>query len=372
MAASSPACSWGRSPRTRGKRRLGSVPKIPLGTIPAHAGETRTRRAPRRTRRDDPRARGGNRARVRPQHLDMGRSPRTRGKPLDGDHGSRWRGTIPAHAGETSIAAWLEALVRDDPRARGGNTTAFSVIEKVKGRSPRTRGKHEHRSQIIQMSGTIPAHAGETRSAALALRQGGDDPRARGGNAGSTLSRRARPGRSPRTRGKHAPPEPGAGRGGTIPAHAGETVLPWVHGAFLWDDPRARGGNRATRFAAPTTWGRSPRTRGKLSFDVAPIFKAGTIPAHAGETRRRSPCSRRSRDDPRARGGNLSSSSASSCSAGRSPRTRGKPFAQDLIDFYGGTIPAHAGETTAGCGEAHARGDDPRARGGNPGTHCHT
>ena len=92
------------------------------------------------------------------------------------------RGTIPAHAGETREQLAQICDPEDDPRARGGNLQRLSPIQRYGGRSPRTRGKRPLAELQGDLSGTIPAHAGETPKVRNVADEKRDDPRARGGN----------------------------------------------------------------------------------------------------------------------------------------------------------------------------------------------
>ena len=111
----------GLSPRTRGKQK--GLP--PVGfcgrSIPAHAGETRHIVDGFLRRAVYPRARGGNALGYPGQRVPLGLSPRTRGKPLNRMSPDPRRRSIPAHAGETRIAAIKQHLFSVYPRARGGN-----------------------------------------------------------------------------------------------------------------------------------------------------------------------------------------------------------------------------------------------------------
>jgi len=89
----------------------------------------------------------------------------------------------------------------------------------------RTRGRPENRILQYDLSGSIPAHAGETGFAQGQRRLRAVDPRARGGDIDTGITIKLYPGRSPRTRGRLF--LDGAGRIETrsIPAHAGETSI---------------------------------------------------------------------------------------------------------------------------------------------------
>jgi len=91
--------------------------------------------------------------------------------------------------------------------------------------------------------------------------------------------------RSPLTRGRRYQGAAGCGRVGSIPAHAGET------GCRSWRrrrsrvDPRSRGGDRLFFGSACRRRGRSPLTRGRLVLEWTACCRQWSIPAHAGETR---------------------------------------------------------------------------------------
>ena len=71
-------------------------------------------------------------------------------------------GSIPAHAGETALAAGVCVAPEVDPRARRGRLKMRPAV------------------QVIERS--IPAHAGETSARDMAALRRLVDPRARGGD----------------------------------------------------------------------------------------------------------------------------------------------------------------------------------------------
>ena len=81
------------------------------------------------------------RVRVPLKEPNAGRSPRTRGKRQPNELLLKLTGTIPAHAGETTAQHAWSIVPGDDPRARGGNKTHSRTLRLSSGRSPRTRGK---------------------------------------------------------------------------------------------------------------------------------------------------------------------------------------------------------------------------------------
>ena len=135
-------------------------------------------------------------------------------------------------------------------------------------------------------------------------------------------------------------------------------------------DPRARGGDISTVLAVSADNGRSPRTRGRhVKLDTTHI-RAGSIPAHAGETADVRAGAPPIGVDPRARGGDCSRAANSSSEAGRSPRTRGRPADPDGGESTFWSIPAHAGETFSFLLRCSLQLVDPRARGGDALGNC--
>ena len=172
---------------------------------------------------------------------EAGLSPRMRGNRINGGQPGEQRlgqiGSIPAHAGEPSLAVIMR------PRRR---------------------------------TGSIPAHAGEPfihEFAVRTVRSRGLSPRMRGNPSSSCPDRLPSPrGLSPRMRGNPAPSC--LGRlclSGSIPAHAGE--------------PRGLAGRRGPAILAGKR-GLSPRMRGNQGAGYrAGYSMVGSIPAHAGEPR---------------------------------------------------------------------------------------
>ena len=217
------SASIGLSPRTRGKHLPVTGETYDSRSIPAHAGETRSQPRPLCVREVYPRARGGNYTSVYFFRLMYGLSPRTRGKQIALKAREGEARSIPAHAGETRRDTDDRRLGKVYPRARGGNRRRVGQIAAHLGLSPRTRGKRVSTEWSGCAIGSIPAHAGETGARRLRWWRSSVYPRARGGNdiAGETIAHLA--GLSPRTRGKHYRSTYSPRGAGSIPAHAGET-----------------------------------------------------------------------------------------------------------------------------------------------------
>jgi hypothetical protein len=138
-------------------------------------------------------------------NAQAGSSPRARGKPENSRAGLAGSGTIPAGAGETLARALLTSTRRDHPRGRGGNALVSGVRSPRSGPSPRARGKQSLKRLRRAQHGTIPAGAGETRAAPWIETSRRDHPRGRGGNDSREQPRVLRRGPSPRARGKPKP-----------------------------------------------------------------------------------------------------------------------------------------------------------------------
>jgi len=212
----------------------------------------------------DPRVRGGDSPLIRALAAVLGRSPRTRGRPLRLAPHERRLGSIPAYAGETSLTSWMKAPCRVDPRVRGGDANSVRIEHGCAGRSPRTRGRHGQPDAVGDGRRSIPAYAGETALDDAAAEVDGVDPRVRGGDIDEARGDETGRGRSPRTRGRRLQWWAETGSMRSIPAYAGETVdisaamyLPGV-------DPRVRGGDDEIGHRLRFGVGRSPRTRGRL------------------------------------------------------------------------------------------------------------
>ena len=155
--------AFGSSPRVRGKHRWARPWRCSSRIIPARAGQTKRPLATSLTQTDHPRACGAN-VRVQiSQTLIEGSSPRVRGKRFFCSRFSPATRIIPARAGQTSSSAFFFSSSADHPRACGANL-ALEVPELVEiGSSPRVRGKPIHIALDDVTHRIIPARAGQTR-----------------------------------------------------------------------------------------------------------------------------------------------------------------------------------------------------------------
>ena len=150
----------------------------------------------------------------------------------------------------------------------------------------------------------------------------------------------------------------------SIPAHAGEPGGSFRRRAFGRVYPRPRGGTYAAAELNSISTGLSPPTRGNPALTWWDELQTGSIPAHAGEPRRRSRRRPERRVYPRPRGGTRVVLFQPSRSPGLSPPTRGNPRRTPPQPILRRSIPAHAGEPRFLTRSAACRRVYPRPRGG--------
>ena len=153
---------------------------VPVGIIPAHAGNTSAHCRMRISGRDHPRACGEHvSARRRPRRR-RGSSPRMRGTLGLAPVLPSILGIIPAHAGNTRRPIVRPTWCRDHPRACGEHSVMAALTSRLRGSSPRMRGTRYERVRFVAELGIIPAHAGNTNSQNATDISRRDHPRACG------------------------------------------------------------------------------------------------------------------------------------------------------------------------------------------------
>ena len=172
-------------------------------------------------------------------------------------------------------------------------------------------------------------------------------------------------GLSPRGRGKLAALRGQPRRGRSIPAWAGETPRQRAGGRQRTVYPRVGGGNQEHSDGASQSAGLSPRGRGKRIANYEAYAGGRSIPAWAGETRRRHSLRRAPSVYPRVGGGNESVSHTEVATQGLSPRGRGKRPGGKILSSNEGSIPAWAGETFSSRQRRYRKAVYPRVGGGN-------
>ena len=211
---------------------------------------------------------------------------------------------------------------------------------------------------------SIPAHAGEPTDRRGVPRQLEVYPRPRGGTGSCRSCSDAGWGLSPPTRGNLVSAIMSATSCGSIPAHAGEPA--WrIHGwPVTGVYPRPRGGTRSALTTRSASSGLSPPTRGNHGWPRWDAVARGSIPAHAGEPRRRRRRPLWAGVYPRPRGGTIRGLIRAAADEGLSPPTRGNPIKRAIEAETGRSIPAHAGEPTCIPRKRRRIAVYPRPRGG--------
>ena len=170
--------------------------------IPARAGKTGRVRRRRWCRGAHPRACGENVPSWPALVGYAGSSPGVRAT-RRGVGGRVWRaGLIPARAGKTVVRRRTASSERAHPRACGENLMNSSSSTRVKGSSPRVRGKPDGAGDPGAEVGLIPACAGKTGRRPRAPLRRSAHPRVCGENPSSGRQFPPVRGSSPRVRGK--------------------------------------------------------------------------------------------------------------------------------------------------------------------------
>ena len=172
----------------------------------------------------------------------------------------------------------------DHPRTCGANDPVDGGWMIHDGSSPHMRGKPPVQNLVRFYLRIIPAHAGQTFCVATCIIKISDHPRTCGANSAYTSSVIAALGSSPHMRGK----PPACFRQvwllRIIPAHAGQTRVPYATGPLRGDHPRTCGANNTAIVLEDIADGSSPHMRGKRRVLLWLPGYGRIIPAHAGQT----------------------------------------------------------------------------------------
>ena len=191
---------------------------------------------------------------------------------------------IPAHAGNTGPKRKPASATSVHPRACGEHPAGGLSGDHISGSSPRMRGTPAGAPCPCGRVRFIPAHAGNTLTAAIISTSVPVHPRACGEHGQRPARHRQGSGSSPRMRGTLGGQRAlGIGQR-FIPAHAGNTA-----GPVSWSEPspvhpRACGEHQLERFQMFPQVGSSPRMRGTLVEHAKRRVGHRFIPAHAGNT----------------------------------------------------------------------------------------
>ncbi len=234
------------------------------------------------------------------------------------------------------------------------------------GLSPRVRGNRCRRGCYKRGRGSIPACAGEPESPRPPWKTGRVYPRVCGGTGRLQDSPGVRRGLSPRVRGNLGVAVVGPGLARSIPACAGEPRSAISGSLILWVYPRVCGGTRDFFQVVFLVGGLSPRVRGNQNAVENAPFGERSIPACAGEPFTDSGGVTYLTVYPRVCGGTGLILHAGVGETGLSPRVRGNPQLAEERNKTNRSIPACAGEPPRAAGSCMpVTGLSPRVR-GNP------
>ena len=235
---------------------------------------------------------------------------------------------------------------RDHPRVCGEYQNVRFSDDWDGGSSPRMRGTRAVRAACGRAGGIIPAYAGNTRWMIPPVRARGDHPRVCGEHCGEHSASFGVLGSSPRMRGTHSRCRRAANVTGIIPAYAGNTMMTPRLTTATWDHPRVCGEHDPLVPSVCDVLGSSPRMRGTPFVVIAVTVWRGIIPAYAGNTLPVLPNPFSPRDHPRVCGEHGEIDVCMAGNMGSSPRMRGTPVIPSSCGRLVGIIPAYAGNTT--------------------------
>ena len=278
-----PSVGGGLSPRVRGNRKVCPTRRRVQRSIPACAGEPSLRSIALITGAVYPRVCGGTAATNSSAADTPGLSPRVRGNRAASAWGPVAAGSIPACAGEPKSKGTSPSGTRVYPRVCGGTALAFLRAAFLAGLSPRVRGNQRLQAQPQMVFRSIPACAGEPSKAGAPAAAWRVYPRVCGGTWAAGHDPATLAGLSPRVRGNPPYAAPGQARRGSIPACAGEPGAPnspsWGSRVY----PRVCGGTTPSCRRVSCIRGLSPRVRGNRGALTVSHSCRRSIPACAGE-----------------------------------------------------------------------------------------
>ena len=276
----------------------------------------------------------------------MGSSPRVRGRQRTRKRVGPAFGLIPASAGQTPLRCFSTTPRRAHPRECGADPEAYQAATATLGSSPRVRGRRGVGVDEILVGGLIPASAGQTTK--------------------RTPEDWSHAGSSPRVRGRRSMSSSSGSESGLIPASAGQTNVCATWRLTATAHPRECGADCFPPCGGVRLSGSSPRVRGRLGRWFVGRGRGGLIPASAGQTEQERAAAEAARAHPRECGADCTATEPLSIPAGSSPRVRGRPRCSRGVRLWAGLIPASAGQTSGPPGPADASTAHPRECGADP------
>ena len=156
----------------------------------------------------------------------------------------RWElGCVRARPRQGRLSRGAQAPLSPSPtRPADARTLLSGGVRPLSGLSPLVRGNRRHRRPRAEHRRTIPARAGEPPRGGRSRGPRRDYPRSCGGTAIELVDPDGDSGLSPLVRGNRRLASASGGRGGTIPARAGEPSSPCTAVDQKRDYPRSCGG----------------------------------------------------------------------------------------------------------------------------------
>ena len=275
-------CEMGLSPRVRGNQASVTVIELPVGSIPACAGEPVVATQDQPGGGVYPRVCGGTDNHSFHLLSVQGLSPRVRGNRVLVLHDLDAEGSIPACAGEPGPVAGYRCHGRVYPRVCGGTSLPLPHPKRWRGLSPRVRGNQRQFQPAGHNRRSIPACAGEPPAVLARTWRTWVYPRVCGGTSKTTGGPSSEPGLSPRVRGNPSLAAPAGCWRRSIPACAGEPAGARHSRQHTGVYPRVCGGTLTVLLLALVAIGLSPRVRGNRQVLRSRVASAGSIPACAG------------------------------------------------------------------------------------------
>ena len=350
----------GSSPRMRGTRAVRAACGRAGGIIPAYAGNTSGYPYRRWRSWDHPRVCGEHKVDDSTGEGAWGSSPRMRGTHSRCRRAANVTGIIPAYAGNTMMTPRLTTATWDHPRVCGEHQCPANSAGTAGGSSPRMRGTLQTWLGGLVFRGIIPAYAGNTTNCWGCRNRSRDHPRICGEHVLSDEAFVRSQGSSPHMRGTRACRDHVLVASGIIPAYAGNTVRLTFAWPETWDHPRVCGEHARNAWNGVVGWGSSPRMRGTHAENRRRHNIQRIIPAYAGNTSWSRPRCTGRWDHPRVCGEHADCIVSCAADLGSSPRMRGTHFKLYVCFIHVGIIPAYAGNTWPLRMEARLSRDHPR------------
>ena len=313
----------GPSPLARGSRVLRVGNAAPIGSIPARAGQPALSQRAQGPVGVHPRSRGAAPASRVSVKSQPGPSPLARGSHAHGLIRRNRRGSIPARAGQPRTARTKICTSRVHPRSRGAARRRVGIPRRKRGPSPLARGSLARLPALRVLLGSIPARAGQPPCRTSACPTSPVHPRSRGAAADADTWAADYGGPSPLARGSRDRRSSTGGQHGSIPARAGQPLLRSRPAPRSRVHPRSRGAATRNAVSLVLTQGPSPLARGSLHDDDDGRVRRGSIPARAGQPFSAGTTPPWCWVHPRSRGAAVNLTSGSVYPAGPSPLARG-------------------------------------------------